>query len=128
MALPEPFIDAYRDVSQLFQKMLDALSALREMSSLSVRQESEPGLLNRALQILLKHQDMDHVAFFLSQGDQITLSGQLGRDALGQLAIMQSSELKPLLKEVLARGESRRIDANQDNEHETLPEIEGRLS
>jgi diguanylate cyclase (GGDEF)-like protein len=125
--LPEPFVDAYRDVNLRFQKMLEAVSALRELSSVSLRHDSEQTLINNALQILLKHQDMDHLALFLARDDQLELAGQLGRDGDRQLPFVQSAEFKPLLKEVAGRGESRRLDAGDGADQFPSLKFEGSI-
>jgi diguanylate cyclase (GGDEF)-like protein len=74
----KPFIEAYRGLNSSYLRMVDSLSALRALSSISVQHCSDRELLERALNVLMENQDLERCSIFLLQGNELVNAA--GRD------------------------------------------------
>jgi diguanylate cyclase (GGDEF)-like protein len=75
---PEPFLEAARELRGRFFSLIDSLSALRGLTSIEIHHRPEADLLRGALDVLLRHQDMERCSVFLVDDGQLTCSA--GRD------------------------------------------------
>ena len=65
------FATAYQELSQRFLRLLDDMSTLRGLSSLSFRDTDEVRLLNAAMRVLMENQDLARCSIFLLEGDEL---------------------------------------------------------
>ena len=65
------FIEAYRGLNSSYLRMVDSLSALRALSSISVQQCSDQELLGKALDVLVANQDLERCSIFLRQEEKL---------------------------------------------------------
>jgi len=71
------FAEAYQEINQRFLQLLDNLSALRGLSSLSLNAPDETELLRSALRVLMEHHDLRRCSVFLLEGDTLTCAAGL---------------------------------------------------
>ncbi|HEB97477.1 MAG TPA: GGDEF domain-containing protein [Sedimenticola thiotaurini] len=69
--------------SEGFVGLVDALSAIRELSDIDLDKVSQQQLLQAALEILVRHQDLENCSLFLLQNDRLVCAA--GTDAAAQL-------------------------------------------
>ncbi len=65
----KPFVDAFRGLNTSYLKLVDSLSALRALSSLSLEGSSDQILLDNALAVLVENLDLERCSIYLLQGD-----------------------------------------------------------
>ena len=68
----KPFFDSYRGLNSSYLRLVDSLSALRALSSISVQQCNDHELLENALQALAENQDLECCSIFLLQDETLT--------------------------------------------------------
>ena len=64
-----PFVEAARELRGRFYSLVESLSALRELVELDVKPQSESKLVESALRILLKYQDLSRCSVYASEGE-----------------------------------------------------------
>ncbi len=67
-----PFATAYHELSDRFIRLLDDLSALKALSSLTFRHPDESGLLNSAMRVLMENHDMERCSIFLLENNRLS--------------------------------------------------------
>jgi len=67
----KPFVEAYRGLNTSYLKLIDSLSALRALSSLSLKGCSDRELLDNALEVLVENQDLERCSIYLLEGDRL---------------------------------------------------------
>jgi diguanylate cyclase (GGDEF)-like protein len=78
----KPFVEAFRDLNASYLKLVDSLSALRALSSLSVGGNSDALLLENALGVLVDNQDLERCSIYLLQGEELINVAGLAWDDL----------------------------------------------
>lgn len=79
----QPFVDAFRDLNTSYLKLVDSLSALRALSSLSLKGCSDKTLLENALEVLVENQDLERCSIYLLEdGDLVNASGMDWEDLI----------------------------------------------
>lgn len=80
----EPFLEAARELRGRFFSLIDSLSALRGLTAIDIRHRPESDLLEDALEVLLRHQDLERCSIFLERDDRLEcLAGRDWDDLFG---------------------------------------------
>ena len=80
-----PFVEAYQELSQRFMRLVNDLSALRGLSSLSYQHPDETGLLRGAMRVLMENHDLERGSIFLLEEDELVCASGLDwQDLLGE--------------------------------------------
>jgi len=70
------FVDTFRELNDSFLKLIDSLSALRNLSSLMAAGQSDAELLSSALGVLMQYQDLERCSVYLLQdGELVNVAG-----------------------------------------------------
>ncbi len=72
------FIDSFKGLNSSFLKLLDALSALRELSAIPVHEQSDRQLLDTVLQVLMSNQELERCSVFLMEDGELVNAAGLG--------------------------------------------------
>jgi diguanylate cyclase (GGDEF)-like protein len=72
-----PFMDAYQELSQRFMRLVNDLSALRALSSLSFQQPDEALLLRSAIRVLMENHDLERCSIFLLEDEKLVCASGL---------------------------------------------------
>ncbi len=72
------FIDSFKGLNHSFLKLLDSLSALRELSSIPIHEQSDRQLLETVLQILMGNQELERCSVFLLEGGELVNAAGMG--------------------------------------------------
>lgn len=72
-----PFVDAYLELSQRFMRLVDDLSALRALSSLTFHHPDENQLLRGAMQVLMENHDLERCSIFLLEDEELVCASGL---------------------------------------------------
>jgi diguanylate cyclase (GGDEF)-like protein len=72
-----PFVEAYQELSQRFMRLVNDLSALRGLSSLSFQQDDETGLLRGAMRVLMENNDLERCSIFLLEDEKLVCASGL---------------------------------------------------
>lgn len=72
-----PFTIAFQELNQRFIKLVDDLSALRGLSSLSLQHTSQAELLREAIRILMQNNDFERCSVFLRDGNVLECASGL---------------------------------------------------
>jgi diguanylate cyclase (GGDEF)-like protein len=72
-----PFVDAYQELSQRFMRLVNDLSALRALSSLSYQHPDETQLLRGAIRVLMENHDLERCSIFLLEDEKLTCASGL---------------------------------------------------
>lgn len=78
----EPFVAAARELRHRFFALIDSLSTLGGLTSLPVHQRAEDELLADALDVLIRHQDMERCSIFLLSNGRLECAAGLDWDDL----------------------------------------------
>ncbi len=70
-----PFTQAYQDLNQRFIKLVNDLSTLRGLSTISLRSGNLDDLLREAMHVLLGSSDFARCSVFILEADTLTCSG-----------------------------------------------------
>ncbi len=73
-------LGATNDIRDRFFALLDSLSALRALTDIGVEVESDTDLASRALEQLVKHQDLEFCSIFFLEGDELYCVAGTGFD------------------------------------------------
>ena len=79
---PEPFLEAARELRGRFFSLIDSLSALRGLTAIEIQHRPEEDLLRGALDVLLRHQDMERCSVFLLRDGELFCAAGLDWDDL----------------------------------------------
>ena len=93
----EPFVEAARELRGRFYSLIDSLSALRGLTAIDFDHRPEQELLRGALEILLRHQDLERCSIFLRQGDRLEVLAAPPGDSplLGQATLVGPVDRDP---------------------------------
>ena len=72
-----PFVEAYQELSQRFMRLVNDLSALRALSSLSFQHPDETLLLRGAIRVLMENHDLERCSIFLLEGEELACASGL---------------------------------------------------
>lgn len=72
-----PFAEAYQELNHRFIKLVNDLSALRRLSTLSMRRTSQDELLRDAMRVLMENSDFERCSVFLLEDDSLVCAGGL---------------------------------------------------
>ncbi|MFU8837713.1 MAG: diguanylate cyclase [Thiohalomonadaceae bacterium] len=67
----QPFVDSFRCINSSYLKLIDSLSALRALSTMTSNFSSDQALLDGALNVLVENQDLERCCIYLVQGDEL---------------------------------------------------------
>jgi len=91
-----PFIETFRELNDRFLKLIDSLSALRNLSSMMALGQEDSQLLAGALDVLMQYQDLERCSVYLLQDDRLVNVAGLGWVEMICLSDQQSSRETPL--------------------------------
>lgn len=77
-----PFVEAVHELNNGFVRLLESVSALRALSGIQVRGQSERELLDNALEVLMQHQDLERCSVFLLEGRHLVNAAGLEWDEM----------------------------------------------
>jgi diguanylate cyclase (GGDEF)-like protein len=90
-----PFVEALHELNNGFVKLLDSISALKELSSLRISGQSKSQLLNNALAVLMHNQDLERCSIFLlEEGKLVNRAGMEWNEMIG---VEAEREHKPIV-------------------------------
>ncbi len=78
----EPFVAAARELRDRFFSLIDSLSTLRSLASLPVHQRAEDELLADALDVLMRHEDLERCSIFVLSNERLECAAGLDWDDL----------------------------------------------
>ena len=116
----EPFLEAARELRGRFFSLIDSLSALRGLTSIDIHHRPEHDLLRNALDVLLRHQDLERCSIFLKRGEHLECPVEEARDlyrghGVSELVVRDEA----LNAFVFTTGEQRQLQAEKVNAVDT---------
>lgn len=98
-----PFVESFRSINGAYLKLIDSLSALRALSTISSTFSSDNELLERALGVLMDNQDLERCSIYLREGEQLV--NVAGTDWNDLIAINHGQQRSKPGRSVFAMGE-----------------------
>ncbi len=93
-----PFVEAYQELSQRFMRLVNDLSALRGLSSLSLQQADETSLLRAAMRVLMENHDLERCSIFLLKDEELVCASGLDwQDLLEPATPRERAGRKPMV-------------------------------
>ena len=117
----QPFVAAFQEINNRLIRLIGAMSALRELSTLEPRHVDEQELLDTSLRILLDNHELDHAVIFLREDETLEARASRGWQAGAPLP---DEAVMPLLSELAAEALARRAVCYR-RETPGLPATEG---
>ena len=70
-----PFAEAYQELNHRFIKLVNDLSALRGLSSISMRRTTQDDLLRDAMRVLMENSDFERCSIFMLEDETLKCAG-----------------------------------------------------
>jgi diguanylate cyclase (GGDEF)-like protein len=99
----QPFVESFRSINASYLKLIDSLSALRALSTMSTNFSSDEQLLGGALSVLVENQDMERCCIYLVQEQQLV--NVAGVDWDDMISVHNGLPRKSHSRSVFALGE-----------------------
>lgn len=80
-----PFVESFRSINNAYLKLIDSLSALRSLSSVSSTFSSDSELLEKALSVLVENQDLERCSIYLLEEERLVNAAGMDWDDLIRL-------------------------------------------